>query len=44
MKDYLLDCIDDIPEAINIAAKTPATKSLMRISEASPPLDNKKKD
>ena len=44
MEDYLKDCIDDFPEAINVAAKTPSTKNLMKISEDLCPLDQQRKE
>ena len=36
MEDYLKDCIQDFPEEINMAAKTPSTKSLMKTYNDSP--------
>ena len=44
MEDYLKDCIDDFPEAINVAAKTPSTKNLMKISEDLCSLDQQRKE
>ena len=43
MEEYLKDCIDDCPEAINVAAKTPSTKNLMKISEDLCYLDQQRK-
>ena len=44
MKDYLLDCIEDFPEEIPSAAKTLATKSLMRECKESDSIDRYKSE
>ena len=38
MKEYLKDCINDFPEDISVAAKTPAIISLMKVNENTIPL------
>ena len=43
MKEYLQDSIEDFPKEIKNLAKTPATKSLTRLCEASEPLDDHKR-
>ena len=43
MEDYLKYCIQDFPEEVNVAAKTPSTKTLMKISEGSQQLDSRNK-
>ena len=43
MEEYLKDCMDDFPEAINVAAKTSSTKNLMKISEDLYSLDQQRK-
>ena len=38
MTEYLKDCISDFPERTSLAAKTPATKTLMKVKKHSTPL------
>ena len=44
MKEYLEDCIQDFPEKIDTAAKTPLTKTLTKINHGSLTLDHNWKE